>query len=404
MGETRLSHPLSEGLDFLWFLPTNGDVRFFGSEEGLRPATNGYLREIAQACERLGYSGVLLPTGLSCEDAWIIASSIVSHTETLKFLVAIRPGSIVPAESARQASAFDRLSKGRLLLNVVAGGDPAEQAGDGNFLNHDDRYRQTAEFLSIWRKLIAGEIVDYEGEYLRCKGGKLAFPPVQRPYPPLYFGGSSPVAREVAAEHVDFYLTWGEPPAQVAEKIADMRARASALGRHLRFGIRLHFIVRETDEKAWAAADELIRRVPDEVIEAAQRKLRGADSEGQRRMNALHDGNRDKLEISPNLWAGIGLIRPGAATALVGSAETVAARLKEYLDLGIDTVIGSGYPHLEEAYRVSEMLFPLLSDRMNRVREAPLRFASNLAGAGTVVLSETDTSFIRGHAKSVRRS
>ncbi|HTJ25740.1 MAG TPA: FMNH2-dependent alkanesulfonate monooxygenase [Candidatus Limnocylindria bacterium] len=348
-------------LDFLWFLPTSGDGRYLGSSSGGRPATNRYMREIAQAADRLGYHGVLLPTGLGCEDAWTTATSIVTHTDRLRFLVALRPGAILPAEAARQAATFDRLSGGRLMLNIVSGGRPSELAGDGIFLDHDARYEAAGEFLQIWRGLLSGETVDFTGRHLSVTGGRLAHLPVQRPYPPLYFGGSSEVARRLAAEQVDTYLTWGEPPALVAEKLADVRERAARAGRTVRFGIRLHIIVRETEREAWAAADALIGDLSDEVIAAAQHALTvESDSEGQRRMVALHNGDRRKLEVSPNLWAGVGLVRGGAGTALVGDAGTVAERLREYQALGIDTVIASGFPHLEEAYRVAELLFPLL--------------------------------------------
>ena len=372
-------------LEFLWFFPTNGDVRFFGDPSGVRKVDNSYLRELALALDRLGYFGGLLPTGNFCEDALVVATSLITHTEYLRYLIALRPGSIVPAESARQASALDRLSNGRLLLNVVTGGVSGDMESDGNFLSHDERYLQSGEFLKIWRALMSGETVNFMGKYYSCKNGKLMFPPVQTPYPPLYIGGASPAGRDLAAEQCDVYLTWGEPPAQVAETIADVRRRAKIFGRKLRFGIRLHFIVRETDELAWAAANKLIENISDSVIEAAQKKLRAADSVGQQRLLALHGGDKKRLEVSPNLWAGVGLVRAGAATALVGSPETVAKRMREYQALGIDMVIGSGYPHLEEAYRVSEMLFPLLNVKkpsMVTRKEPP----SSLATVGAMVL------------------
>jgi alkanesulfonate monooxygenase len=212
----------------------------------------------------------------------------------------------------------------------------------------------------VWRRVLAGETIDFQGRHVRLKGAKVLYPPVQTPHPPLYFGGSSEAAHDLAARHIDVYLTWGEPPAAVATKVADMRRRAALQGRTLRFGIRLHVIVRETSEAAWAAADELIRHVDDAVIAAAQKQFARFDSEGQRRMAALHRGRRDALEVSPNLWAGVGLVRGGAGTALVGDADTVAQRLLEYRELGIETFILSGYPHLEEAYRAAELLFPRL--------------------------------------------
>lgn len=382
-------------LQFLWFFPTSGDVRYFGSAEGQRKTDHRYVRVVAQALDSLGYYGALLPTGSFCEDAWIVASALVTHTERLRFLVALRPGSIVPAESARQASAFDRLSGGRLLLNVVTGGVAGDMMGDGNFLDHDERYRQTREFLQIWRALMRGEKVDFSGRHFRAKDGRLIFPPVQQPHPPLYFGGASPVGRDVAVELCDVYLTWGEPPAQVAESIADVKRRAAALGRTMRFGIRLHFIVRDTDEKAWQAANDLIAHVPDDMIAVAQAKFKVADSVGQRRMQALHGGDRSKLEVSPNLWAGVGLVRSGSATALVGSPATVAARIKEYQSLGIDTVIGSGYPHLEEAYRVAETVFPLLSIAPSSIQIRPEAPPSVFGGRGMAVLTPEDLARVQ---------
>ncbi len=347
-------------MDVLWFIPTHGDGRYLGSMIGGRATTYPYLRQIAQAVDDLGYTGALLPTGRSCEDAWIVATSLLSVTQRMRFLVAIRPGLSSPAMAARMAATFDRLSNGRLLINVVTGGDPAEQAGDGVHLDHKARYELTDEYLSVWRAITSGEEIDFSGNYLQVKGGKLLFPPVQRPYPPLYFGGSSESAKRIAAKHIDLYLTWGEPPAQVAEKIEEVRTLAAENGRTIRFGIRLHVIVRETKSKAWEAANELIKYLDDETIAAAQRILARHDSEGQRRMRELHGGSRESLEVSPNLWAGVGLVRGGAGTALVGDPDTVTARILEYADLGIDTFIFSGYPHLEEAYRVAELLFPRL--------------------------------------------
>ncbi len=346
--------------DVLWFLPTHGDGRYLGSQVGARHVTLNYLSQIARAADELGYFGMLLPTGKSCEDSWVVASSMIPLTERVRFLVAVRPGLSEPSMTARMAATFDRLSGGRLLVNVVTGGDPAELAGDGVFLDHTARYEATDEYLHVWRRLMAGETVDFEGAHLRSQGGKLLYPPVQQPYPPLYFGGSSGVGQKVAAEHVDVYLTWGEPPAAVAEKIAEVRALAAARGRILSFGIRLHVIVRETSDAAWAAADALIRHVSDEDIAKAQAAFSRFDSVGQQRMASLHRGGRDRLEIAPNLWAGVGLVRGGAGTALVGNPEEVAARMKEYMALGIDRFILSGYPHLEECYRFAELVFPLL--------------------------------------------
>lgn len=355
-------------MQVFWFIPTHGDSRYLGTAEGAREVNHDYLKQVAQAADSLGYEGVLIPTGRSCEDPWVVAASLLPVTKKLKFLVAVRPGLHQPALAARMAASFDRLSGGRLLINLVTGGDQAELEGDGVFLDHAQRYEQSAEFIRIWREILArshtGESFDFQGRHLSVKGAKLLYPPLQRPHPPVYFGGSSPAAHELAGEQVETYLTWGEPPAEVAKKIADVRVKAARHCRTVRFGIRLHVIVRETQEAAWQAAEDLISRLDDTTVARAQSAFSRMDSEGQRRMAALHGGGgkrtRADLEISPNLWAGVGLVRGGAGTALVGDARTVAARIVEYADLGLDTFVFSGYPHLEEAYRFAELVFPLL--------------------------------------------
>lgn len=347
-------------LDVFWFLPTSGDTRYLGKSDFGRPATSEYMRQIAVTAENLGYDGLLIPTGSSCLDPWVTASGVAAVTQRIKLLVALRTSISGPTASARQAATLDQALHGRLLLNVVPGGDAAELAAEGVFLNHDERYDVADEFLTVWRRVLQGETVTFEGKHLTVHGARNFFPPVSKPYPPLYFGGSSPAAHELAAKHVDAYLTWGEPPAAVAEKIADVRARAAQHGRTVRFGVRLQVIVRETTAEAWAAADRLISRLTDDDIRQAQANFARMDSVGQQRITALHGGQRDKLEISPNLWAGVGLVRGGAGTALVGDAATVALRLQEYADLGVDTFVLSGYPHLEEAIRFAELVFPLL--------------------------------------------
>ncbi|WP_411883934.1 FMNH2-dependent alkanesulfonate monooxygenase [Polaromonas sp. YR568] len=361
-------------MQVFWFIPTHGDSRYLGTGEGAREVNHDYLKQVAQAADTLGYEGVLIPTGRSCEDPWVVASSLLPVTKNLKFLVAVRPGLHQPSLAARMAATFDRLSGGRLLINLVTGGDQAELEGDGVYLDHAQRYEQSAEFIRIWREILvrshAGESFDYQGEHLSVKGAKLLYPPVQKPHPPVYFGGSSDAAHALAADQVDTYLTWGEPPAEVAKKVADVKARAARLGRTVKFGIRLHVIVRETDDEAWRAAESLISRLDDDTVGRAQAAFQRMDSEGQRRMAALHAGGgkrtRAELEISPNLWAGVGLVRGGAGTALVGDPQTVAARIEEYAALGLDTFVLSGYPHLEEAYRFAELVFPLLPRKLRQ--------------------------------------
>ncbi len=379
-----MSTDVPERIKVLWFLPTHGDSRYLGTSEGGRAVDLPYLTQIAQAADSLGYYGALLPTGRSCEDSWVIASALAPLTKRLRFLVAVRPGLQSPTLAARMTATLDRISEGRLLINVVTGGDPQENKGDGIFLSHAERYEVTREFLDIYKAVLRGETVEHIGKHFRIEDGRLLFAPHQTPHPPLYFGGSSPEANDVAAEQIDKYLTWGEPPADVARKLETVRELAEKKGRNVSFGIRLHVIVRETNEAAWAAADALISRLDDATIASAQAVFARMDSVGQARMSRLHGGRRDKLEVSPNLWAGVGLVRGGAGTALVGDPDTVAERIDEYRRIGIDTFILSGYPHLEEAYRFGELVLPTLPldhpipQRGNSVNTGP--FGETIAG------------------------
>lgn len=380
-------------LNVFWFIPTQGDGRFLGTTTGGRPATFDYFSQVARAADTLGYEGVLLPTGRGCDDAWVTAAGLAAVTERLKFLVAVRPGLVSPTLAYRMAATFDRQSRGRVLINVVTGGDTEELHGDGLFLSHDERYEQTDEFLAIWQALDRGETVEHAGRHYRVSGAKNFYASQQR-HIPLYFGGSSPAAMQVAAKHIDLYLTWGEPPAQVAEKISRARDVAAAAGRQLRFGIRLHVIVRDRVAEARCEAERLIAHITPEIAAKSQAVLAKYESDGQRRMLELQRGGRDGLWLRPDLWAGIGLVRGGAGTAMVGDGATVAALMEEYASLGIDTFILSGYPHLEEAYHFAEHVFPRLplarTADQGRLGEVVANGALRIPGGGAnAVPSET---------------
>jgi alkanesulfonate monooxygenase len=370
------------GVILHWFLPTNGDSRSDLSlgnavgATGSRVLADGnarapdarYMGLVAQAAEQLGFDAALTPTSSWCEDAWVMTAALTQLTQRFRFLVAFRPGLQSPTLAAQMAATFQRISGGRLLLNLVTGGDDVEQRRFGDHLGKTDRYARAAEFMSIFRELWAGEPVDFAGEHFDVRDAQIVPHTV---WPDIYLGGSSSAALDVAAAHADVYLTWGEPPDAVAEKVEHVRERAQSTGRELRFGIRLHVITRDTSAEAWAKAQQLLDGLDPQAIEDAQAIQRASQSEGQRRMVALHNGRTEALEVSPNLWAGVGLVRGGAGTALVGNHEEVADRIAEYHELGIDEFILSGYPHLEEAYRVGEGVMPVLRQRGLLAPETP---------------------------------
>lgn len=353
-----------------WFLPTGGDARKLvddGASQAnasrekrgtFRPATVDYLGEVASAADRLGYESVLTPTGSQCEDAWVTTAALLPRTSRLKFMVAFRPSQLSPVLAAQMAASYQVMSGNRLVLNIVTGSADGEAHRYGDWWDKDQRYAQTGEFLDVMTRTWRGKPFDFRGEYFHVEGAALRNVPEVAPT--IYFGGSSPQAGRVAAKFVDVYLTWGEPVEQVAEKVEWMRKLADEEGRTLRFGIRFQVIARPTSDEAFTQAESLLDGVTDAMIERAQATLRGRGSVGQRRLLDLASGDRDKLLVAPNLWAGISLVRGGGGTALVGSYQEVADRIEEYRNVGIEEFILGGYPHLEEAYWFAEGVMPLL--------------------------------------------
>ncbi|WP_020499551.1 LLM class flavin-dependent oxidoreductase [Sciscionella marina] len=360
-------------IELHWFLPTHGDGRFIAERPHVSPIAAAsprqpdidYLTQVAQAAEHLGFTGMLTPTGSWCQDAWLTTAALLARTKRIKFLVAFRPGVLSPTLAAQMAATYQQISGGRLLLNIVTGGESVEQRRFGDHLDHDQRYARTDEFLSVLRAAWSGTPADFHGEHYEIEGARTYSVP--DPEPPIYFGGSSPAALPVAAKHADVYLTWGEPPAAVAEKVATVRAIGEKYGRRLRFGIRLHTISRDRSEQAWAVAQDLYDAFDPADVAQAQESFARSESVGQQRMAALHGGDLGddarSLEIYPGLWSGVGLVRGGAGTALVGSHAEVADLIEQYTEVGIEEFVLSGYPHLEEAYWFGEGVRPELARR-----------------------------------------
>ncbi|MCA1220023.1 LLM class flavin-dependent oxidoreductase [Streptomyces sp. 8L] len=370
-------------MHFHWFLPTGSDGRTLttgmrgvhgpghdttatlcpGADRHRAPELR-YLTQIAQAAEHMGFDAILTPAGTFNEEPWIACAALAQNTERLKFLVAQRPDSISPTLAAQMAATFQRQTRGRLLLNVVTGGDAAEQARFGDHLDKPARYTRTDEWLAVLRGALSGKPFDFTGAHYDVRGATVFSPP--NPLPGVYFGGSSAEAAPVAARHADVYLTWGEPPADVAAKLNRIRGLAAEAGRSApRFGIRFHVVARDTSEQAWAAAERLLTGIDQGHVARVQATLAGSQSTGQARQSSLNAAFRDSgrtsdLEVWPNVWAGVGLLRGGAGTALVGSHREVADRIAEYAALGIEEFVLSGFPHLEETYEVGEGVLPLL--------------------------------------------
>jgi alkanesulfonate monooxygenase len=347
-----------------WFLPTGGDARDVlpdRDDSHRRAPTLPYLAQIATACDALGFDGMLTPCGTGCEDAWLATAALIPLTRRVKFLVAFRPALLSPTLAAQMASTYQRVSDGRLLVNIVTGAEPAELARFGVWDDKETRYERTGEFVRIMRGAWSSEPFSAEGRHYNVRAATTRQPP--EPVPRIYFGGASDAAERIAAEHVDVYLAWGEPPAMVSERVARIRSLANEHGRPLDFGVRFHVIARPTADEAWAVAHALRARMSADAIAAAQADFASTQSVGQQRMASLRTGASDDLVVYPNVWAGIGLVRGGVGTALVGSYEEIADRIAEYHEVGFDEFILSGYPHLEEAYWFGEGVMPVLRAR-----------------------------------------
>jgi alkanesulfonate monooxygenase len=355
---------------------------YFAAQDGTHPWNPGgtrvsdfnYMQQLAGAIDHNGYAGALIATLPGGTDPWTMATGLAMTTKRMKFIVAQYAGVIAPLWMAQMAASVDQISNGRLIINIINGaGNTAPQLGI--FSDHDTRYELADEYWGVFRRLMQGETVDFQGEHVSLKGGRLLLQPVQKPYPELMMGGSSEAGLALAAKHADTWLSLAVPPPVYAEKVSQVRALATAQGRKLRFGVRAYVIVRETKEEAWAAAQWQYERMDRDAIRRRINQMTGVDAEGAKLISSFVNVGDDlpkdarAFEIYPNLWAGIGLVRVGTGTSIVGDPETVAATLREYEQAGADVFILGNYPHVEEAYRFAELVMPLLErrDRQGRV-------------------------------------
>ncbi|MDB4895068.1 MAG: ssuD [Firmicutes bacterium] len=358
-------------LEFLWFIPQNGDGRKLGTQSPERLATFDYQKQLALAIEGAGFDGALMPFGFGSSasgdlwvkptalyDNWTMAAALAAVTTKLKLLVATRPGVINAAITAKMVATLDQISGGRVNLNVISGGSTAEQLSYGDAADHDGRYRRTREYLQAIKRLWNGESVTVDGEFVQLSGATLTPLPVNAGGPRIFFGGSSELAHDIAGELADVYLSWGELPQMVGEKVADVRRRAEGQGRKVGAGVRIHVVVRDTEEEAWNAARALIADADPSLMEKRKSTLSGLESVGQQRLLGLATNDEDI--VAPHFWAGLRRIRGGASTAIVGTPEQVSDVLADYVRHGIDTFILSSWPHLEEAWRVGEQVIPLV--------------------------------------------
>ncbi len=342
--------------DFLWFCQLARDGEFVGTRTPPpRKPTLEYLASMIETAHEAGFSSLLTATNYHHElETWTAGVAALARTRGAGLLLAVRPGMVHPSMYAKMVATAANFFPGRVRINVVTGSSPAENAMYGDFEAHGKRYERTREFMLLLRQLWRETPVSYDGDVYKVDGAVLEPKPSENV--PLYFGGASASAQRIAAEFADVYLMWGGPRATLEQNLEQMKRLEAEYGRKLRYGLRVHVVVRETESEAWAAAERIISRIDPEVRQTFLKSYKHVDSVGQNRQIEL--GLKDDLLVEPHLWAGIGLARSGVGVAIVGDPQQVADELKSYQEMGIGTFILSGYPHVEEARRFGELVMP----------------------------------------------
>jgi len=342
-------------LEVAWFAPSCvGDTARLGVPDPMRRATFAYNRRVIELAESCGFDNVLIPSSfVPGLDPWTLASALGPSLSTIRLLPAVRVGEFDPPMFARAAKNLQQIMDGRLTVNIIS----SELAGET--LDSIARYRRTAEAMSLLRSFWSEEAVTHRGTYWSYDGMSTA-PTRTRTPPPMYFGGTSEAARETAAEHADCYLMWIEGVASIGALVAEMRVRAAAHGRTLRFGLRTHVIARDTEDEAREAASTLVSELDPEIGRRLKEAAHDHRSEGVRRQDALRAAARDDGFAEEALWTGIGVARSGVGAAITGSTDQVVAKLRAYEALGVDVFILSGYPLDDEAEHVGRTVVPRL--------------------------------------------
>ena len=343
-----------------WFSALcDDDYEFLGVPDAALKSSWEHCRDIVMQAETAGYDNILLPSGYALGiDTTAFAAGIAPMLKRLRLLMAVRIGESWPPQLARQIATIDRMLGGRLAINIISSDLPGEK------LESAPRYARTVEAMHILRTLLDGKPLDHDGEFWKLKVDPPRVTTVSGQCPALYFGGLSEAARDAAATNADVYLMWPDTMDAVRAIIGDLRARAAKHGRKLRFGYRVHVIVRETEAEARAAADRLLSKLDDAEGRAIRERSLDSQSAGVRRQAELREGSDDGY-AEANLWTGIGRARSGCGAAIVGDPDQVLAKLNAYRAEGIDAFILSGYPHAAEADLFARHVLP-------RIEHGPL--------------------------------
>ncbi len=320
------------------------DYEYLGVPEEHLKSSWLHCSDIVKTVDKLGFDNVLLPSGYDLGmDTTAFAAAIATHTVQTQLLIAVRMGEMWLPQLARQLATIDQMANGRLTINIISSDIP------GAPLESELRYQRTQEWMHVLRELLNGNSVDFYGRFVQLQVDPPRMRTVSGKCPPFYFGGFSPAAKDTAAEHADVFLTWPDTVSGVADTVEDMKARAEGFDRELKYGLRAHVIVRETEAEARQAATRLLSKLDVEEGEKIRQKSLDTASAGVARQNELRSAAEDDGFVEENLWTGVGRARSGAGAAIVGDPDQVRAKLRAYQEVGIGAFILSGYTHTEEA-------------------------------------------------------
>ncbi len=349
-------------LEFGWFLPTAGDTTSYGDAMRMVGPSLDLFTRVVAAAEAAKFEYLLVPVATTCWDAYVTGAMMLGRSNSIRMLIAARPGYVNPVLLAKMISTLDQLSGGRVAVNLIAGQSDIEAESDGISWTKQQRYELMDDEVSILKALwAAGRKVDFEGRHHTLRGARIYPRPFQQPHPRFYLGGGSMQAWEISAKHADVHLFWGDTTDRIAENMLAIRALAATHGRadEIGFGMRLQVICRETESGAWDAAHELVRDVTNAQTDFIRSHY--ASSEANRRVQELARQHGDL--IAPHLWTGITRVRPGAGIAVVGNPAQCADTLQQFIDLGCHSFCLSGYLHDEEAERFARLVRPILAER-----------------------------------------
>ena len=354
----KLESTSFDGVEISWFAPLcNGDDDFLGNRNPIYKSNWYNTKNIVEAADKLGYKNILCPSSYQVgQDTLTFIAGMATLTKEINFLAAIRCGEIHPPMLARTIATLDHMLEGRLTLNIISSNLP------GTELDSTERYLRSKEVIEILKQCWTKNRLDFNGKYYQFD---LPTQPVkvyqQNGGPLLYFGGYSEAGMELCAEHCDVYLMWPDTENKLVELMKNISERAKKYNRTVQFGLRVHVIVRETEEKARSYADNLISKLDLSLGENIRNRSQDAKSLGVARQTELREKSDEKFFVEPNLWTGIGLARSGCGAAIVGNPDQVITKINKYQKMGIRSFIFSGYPHLQECKIFAKLVLPKIN-------------------------------------------